>query len=106
MQGTRIPDVLRGSPEGWERWERLAHRGAERVRQTIAPSGAYMKVLKEDGSTWCWYVRAPDGAVATIGFENHSVAEHDDGTITVSPSIVMPNGNCWHGWLQHGVWSG
>jgi hypothetical protein len=93
MQGTRIPDVMRDSPAGWERWE-------------TAPPGSYMKVLKGDGEAWCWYVRAPDGTVATIGFGNHSVAEHDDGTITVSPSIVMPHGNRWHGWLQRGVWSG
>jgi len=39
----------------------------------------------------------------------HTVEEHEDGTITVSPSIRelgyqdMPD--AWHGFLKHGVWS-
>lgn len=41
------------------------------------------------------YVR---GALRT-----HTVTEHEDGTITVSPSIFdAPDG--WHGFLERGVW--
>ncbi len=33
----------------------------------------------------------------------HEVTEHEDGTVTVSPSIHdAPDG--WHGWLERGVW--
>lgn len=36
----------------------------------------------------------------------HAVLEHDDGTITVSPSILiqMPPMFSWHGYLEGGVW--
>lgn len=36
----------------------------------------------------------------------HCVVEHDDGTITVSPSILTKDGqgNEWHGYLKAGVW--
>jgi hypothetical protein len=101
MQGTRLPDVHRDRPAGWENWRRRGPEGME----TVAPPGAYMKILREDTEeTWCWYVRSPDGDIATLGFKSHEVVEHPDGTITVSPSIVMPN-NGWHGFLRAGVWS-
>lgn len=101
MEGTRLPDVRRDSPDGWETWNQ---RGPEGMAVVAAP-GSYMKVLKEGGSTWCWYVRSPDGDIGTLGFEAHEVAEHDDGTITVTPSIVMPNTG-WHGFLERGIWRG
>lgn len=48
----------------------------------------------------------------------HEIEEHEDGTITVTPSILMretvqtlhaPGGTIvafagWHGWLERGVW--
>lgn len=97
MQGHRLPDVCRDSPEGWDAWERAG--------QTVAPPGAYMKVVKADGSTWCWYVRAPNGDVASVGFKNHTIVEHGDGTITVSPSLVFPHGGRYHGFLRQGAWT-
>lgn len=103
MRGTRLPDVDRSTPEGWERWEQIKYGRAEMV---VAP-GSYMKVLREDGGTWCWYLRSPAGDVCTIGWQfgaAHQIVEHDDGTISVSPSIVFPNGG-YHGFLRHGIWS-
>lgn len=47
-----------------------------------------------------WQVRAPDGRVGSIRPEVHTVEEHEDGTITMSPSLMMPSG--WHGWLRRG----
>jgi Family of unknown function (DUF6527) len=99
--GTRIPDVCRGHRRGWAKWDR--QRGG--VRRLVAPTGAYMRVLNEDGSTWCWYIRDPTGDASSIR-EHHQVTEHADGTITVAPSIVVRHGNRWHGWLQAGVWTG
>lgn len=38
----------------------------------------------------------------------HKIVEHEDGTITVSPSILIsygPHGiNKWHGYLERGIW--
>lgn len=50
-----------------------------------------------------WYAMAPNGDIGAILQKHHTVAEHEDGTITVTPSLVMPGG--WHGFLHAGVWS-
>lgn len=55
------------------------------------------------GGLWCWYIRDPTGDICTIR-DNHQVTEHEDGMITVTPSIVNPNGN-YHGFLRAGSWS-
>jgi hypothetical protein len=49
-----------------------------------------------------WYCLDPGGGAGAILPSLHTVTVHDDGEITVSPSLVMPGG--WHGWLEHGVW--
>lgn len=39
------------------------------------------------------------------GMKAHKVTEHDDGTITVSPSILITSHTgTWHGFLERGVW--
>ncbi len=42
---------------------------------------------------------------ARIG--KHTVVEHPDGTITVSPSLVFRTGVgiAWHGWLRNGIYT-
>lgn len=47
-----------------------------------------------------WVCRPPRGRIGAL--EQHQVTEHEDGTITVSPSIVCDDD--WHGWLERGVW--
>lgn len=93
-----------GEPgSGWECWAGTAVGAGE----VIAVPGSYMRVRsRRDGrlEPWCWYVRDPNGDICTIR-DNHQVTEHDDGTITVTPSIVNPNGD-YHGFLQARVWSG
>jgi hypothetical protein len=101
MEGTRLPDVKRDVRRGWSRWDRKV----KGVRRVVAPVGAYMKVLDPEGRVWAWYIRDPTGDCSSIMFQHHQVAEHDDGTITVSPSIVVRHGHHWHGWLQRGEWS-
>jgi hypothetical protein len=51
-----------------------------------------------------WWVRPPEWPFAAKLV--HEVVEHDDGTITVSPSIlhILGNGNRWHGYLVRGEW--
>jgi len=58
-----------------------------------------------------WYGCTPNGHLGDL--TEHQVTEHNDSTITVSPSILVtiPNyGNTgkdkelWHGYLEAGVW--
>ena len=58
-----------------------------------------------------WYGRPP--GQHSGNFKNHTVVEHEDGTITVSPSILITstdkNGKeyeAWHGYLIKGIWKG
>lgn len=52
-----------------------------------------------------WFACTPDGRLGDLS--NHEVTEHEDGTITVSPSILVSGGGSqgdWHGYLEKGVW--
>lgn len=51
-----------------------------------------------------WYARTPTGLTGNLAA--HEVVEHPDGTITVSPSILVDDGRTpkWHGYLKAGVW--
>jgi hypothetical protein len=52
-----------------------------------------------------WYAVTPDGRIALLS--NHTVTAHENGSITVSPSILVRGGwspGEWHGWLVRGEW--
>lgn len=62
-----------------------------------------------------WHGMTPNGHGCNL--TAHAVTEHEDGTITVSPSILVlswPDSpgeprpraerELWHGFLEHGVW--
>lgn len=52
-----------------------------------------------------WHGVTPNGL--HVWFKNHRVTEHEDGTITVSPSILANTGEggvMWHGYLEKGFW--
>ncbi len=51
-----------------------------------------------------WYGMAPNGLMCNI--TGHQITEHEDKTITVSPSILVKGGEGgeWHGYLERGVW--
>lgn len=51
-----------------------------------------------------WYCCTPNGHFGNL--KSHDVTEHEDGTITVSPSILVSGeaGELWHGYLERGVW--
>jgi hypothetical protein len=51
-----------------------------------------------------WLLRAPNGDWCSIYGTSHTVTEHEDGTVTFSPSIQFNTGNHWHGWLERGEW--
>lgn len=69
------------------------------VFRIFTSPGAYGK---RDG---VWYCCTPNGLAGNLC--NHSVVEHNDGTITVSPSILVAQRHpiSWHGYLKQGVWS-
>lgn len=57
---------------------------------------------KDGRGHWC--VRPPGCHAGSI--PKHKVEEHEDGTITVSPSIVLQDGRkSWHGHLRKGQWT-
>lgn len=52
-----------------------------------------------------WLCCTPNGMAGNLA--SHQVQEHEDGTITVSPSILVTGGKdspCWHGYLERGIW--
>jgi hypothetical protein len=66
----------------------------------LPPRGAYWK-----DSRGVWMACTPDGHLGDLS--NHDVTEHEDGTISVSPSILVSAGRgkeSWHGYLERGVW--
>jgi hypothetical protein len=52
-----------------------------------------------------WQVAAPDGSIGALNPGIHQIAEHEDGTITVTPSLDFSKRRegAWHGWLTRGV---
>jgi hypothetical protein len=70
-----------------------------KVRDFFGHPGAYGKVGDR------WLICVPTGDIG--GLDGHTITEHADGTITVSPSIlIFPSADSpgWHGYLERGVW--
>lgn len=86
QQGRRYPDV----PNGLDAHERMEPGGYRRV--------TYPKLGTR------WEATTPSGLEGNLS--EHEVSEHEDGTITVSPSILINAGarGSWHGFLERGVW--
>lgn len=80
------------------------------IGELLAP-GDY--VMRPGGAFWL--LRAPNGDVGLLSGAEHTVEEHEDGTISVEPSLAYRGKEWhldfpghrrgWHGWLRHGVWS-
>lgn len=53
-----------------------------------------------------WWAKVPQPGFSTGILSGHDITVHKDGTITVSPSILMDmgNGKVWHGYLERGIW--
>jgi hypothetical protein len=86
-----------------------------RLHPTPDPDGdpifPYEQIKPGDYFKWRkkWWCSSPNGHIGGLG--NHTIVEHDDGTITVSPSIVISGSDAqgkpvelWHGFLERGVW--
>lgn len=67
--------------------------------------GDYGRWERDDNN---WYAETPNGHGANLS--SHHVVEHEDGTITVSPSIAVSTTSggipeqVYHGFLERGVW--
>lgn len=48
-----------------------------------------------------YFIRTPGGDVGQLHKSTHKVTEHENGTITVEPTLVMPRG--WFGSLSEGI---
>jgi hypothetical protein len=87
-------------------------------RRVRANEQGYLRDLRHDGDygrvertleqvhgierqLW-WQLIAPDGSQCCLDPSVHTITEHQDGTISVLPSIVTDS---WHGWLSHGLWT-
>jgi hypothetical protein len=63
--------------------------------------GEYLKA--HDGVWYCRPPGAPKRMIANLS--GHLVIDHEDGTITVNPSILITCGDySWHGYLIKGEW--
>lgn len=73
-----------------------------------APSGIEdVCICYWQGEAGEWLIYLPGAGVGTL--TKHTVEEHEDGTITVSPSILLTGHNAGnpttrHGFLRRGVW--
>lgn len=67
--------------------------------------GEYSKA-EADGSAW--WICCPNGDYGRVVSPTWSLTEHEDDTLTVSPSIqvraVPEHTEGWHGFLERGVW--
>ncbi len=85
--------------------ELIGRRREGNVEYRDAQPGDYWKPDYEHRQPNEWWFRDPTGSFGRV--VHHQVAEHDDGTITVHPSILRTGGDTpgFHGWLKRGVWS-
>ena len=68
----------------------------DKVFEMMKP-GDYFKLSSGE-----FIIQTPNGLVASI--RNHKIIEHEDGTITASPSILITGTGRWHGFLERGIW--
>ena len=61
------------------------------------------EVIKYNG---VWYGRLPCDENLHCNLQAHDIIEHEDGMITVHPSILVTtwDGKRWHGYLRNGEW--
>ena len=83
---------------------RISWDEAEKVKYgTINNEFSDQKICywKEKDGTWSIYF--PGYGVGWMA--KHTITDHEDGTITASPSVLMESRRgTKHGFLEHGVW--
>lgn len=64
--------------------------------------GQYKRVHDPIRGTTEWWLRPPEGRMGRL--VDHTVIEHEDGTITAHPSVLIHQPDGWHGFLVRGCW--
>lgn len=92
MIGKRLPDGTKPRNAGEYAW--MPYRLWERKPSFFTGEGE-------------WHICDPTGRVGAIrerdGKPTHTWVEQEDGSVTFTPSLVMPSG--WHGFLRRGVFT-
>ena len=79
--------------------------------ELVAQPGGFRSLKPGEYGKWIdgtWYGETPNGHGCNLG--SHHVVEHEDGTISVSPSIEVKGSiggkpvTLWHGFLEQGFW--
>jgi hypothetical protein len=82
-------------------------RRVDTVKELYAGEpGVYCLVTNIDTDSKVLWIKDPAGHVGRVS--KHTITEHEDGTISVEPSILATtadHGHDWHGYLRRGVWS-
>lgn len=106
MQGVRVQPDANGYPP--------ALKPGEYVRVAPLRRGDGTEFTDDERRQWWtqpyWICCSPNGHAGNLAA--HAIAEHEDGTITVSPSILIRTSrdggrtmvDLWHGFLERGVW--
>lgn len=82
----------------------LGRRREDGTKPWELEPGDYCVRVDASGKRMAWVVTPSSNGPARDGW---TLTEHDDGTITVSPSILAhPTADApgWHGFLERGVW--
>lgn len=69
--------------------------------------GTYGRIeIQSEPPRWIWVCTTPNGHHGSL--DSHDITEHENGTITASPSLLITGGpnheELWHGWLERGNW--
>lgn len=66
--------------------------------------GQYVRVTNPKDGKIYWPCCSPNDLQGDIA--KHTIIEHEDGTITATPSIRITkyDGSEWHGYLTNGIW--
>ena len=111
MQGRRRPDLresdLPDDIQAGDYWKLLDDESGEPIVIVGAASNL-------TSTSWRVVAPMPSGGFAIGTLRFHTVREEDDGTISVRPgdgssnSILIggSHGQQWHGYIEHGVWTG
>lgn len=106
MQGRRVQPDENGYPPALE--------PGDYVRVAPLRRGDGAEFSEAERQQWWtrpyWMGCSPNGHACTLSA--HQITEHEDGTITVNPSILIRRScdhgqtwvELWHGYLERGVW--
>ena len=83
---------------------------SQRGRRVFPDATGSLRLAEGDygkGTDGIWLARPPGDHLGDL--RNHEVIEHEDGTISVAPSILITGEDGsgqtrWHGHLERGIW--